>query len=210
MMRSGASQACLDAVMLTAIAERDWRACAALRRRRLPRNRTPHRDLPGARPKTSQRSNERGRGVDSNSRALADLAHCTRNARASRFRGSREHAVRRRPALLHDDPSRRERRRVGDTIRIAPGTFAGGVTIDRSVNVIGVGASVTRIYGGGPVLTIGSGSTTPTVALSDLTIAGGDTSSDPQAPRCGPDLTTCGPGYPGVTAVGSRRSPGPT
>jgi hypothetical protein len=91
---------------------------------------------------------------------------------------------------------------VGDTIRIAPGTFAGGVTIDRSVNLIGVGASVTRIYGGGPVLTIGSGSTTPTVALSDLTITGGYTSSDPQAPRCGPDLTTCGPGYPGVTALG--------
>jgi Right handed beta helix region len=32
---------------------------------------------------------------------------------------------------------------TGDTIRIAPGTFAGGVTIDRSVSLIGVGASAT-------------------------------------------------------------------
>jgi hypothetical protein len=91
---------------------------------------------------------------------------------------------------------------AGETIRIGPGTFAGGVTIDRSVNLIGVAAAATRISGGGPVLTIGSTTATPTVTLSDLTITGGDTSTDPQAPRCGPDLTTCGPGYPGVTALG--------
>jgi hypothetical protein len=90
----------------------------------------------------------------------------------------------------------------GDTIRIGPGRFAGGVTIDRSVTLIGVAAAATRIAGGGPVLTIGSTTATPTVTLSDLTITGGDTSTDPQAPRCGPDLTTCGPGYPGVTALG--------
>jgi hypothetical protein len=52
------------------------------------------------------------------------------------------------------------------------------------------------------VLTIGSTTATPTVTLSDLTVTGGDTSSDPQAPQCGPDLTVCGPGYPGVTALG--------
>jgi hypothetical protein len=76
------------------------------------------------------------------------------------------------------------------------------VTIDRSVNLIGVAATATTISGGGPVLTIGSTTATPTVTLSDLTITGGDTSTNPQAPRCGPDLTTCGPGYPGVTALG--------
>jgi len=91
---------------------------------------------------------------------------------------------------------------AGETIRIGPGRFAGGVTIDRSVDLIGVGPSATRISGGGPVLTIGSAAATPTVTLSDLTVTDGDTSSDPQAPRCGPDLTTCGPGYTGVTALG--------
>jgi hypothetical protein len=91
---------------------------------------------------------------------------------------------------------------VGQTIRIGSGTFAGGVTIDRSVNLIGAGATATRISGGGPVVTIGSASATPTVTLSDLTVTGGDTSSDPQAPRCGPDVPTCGQEYPGVTALG--------
>ena len=41
----------------------------------------------------------------------------------------------------------------GDTITVAPGTFAGGVTIDVSVNVIGAGSNKTIIQGGGPVLT---------------------------------------------------------
>ncbi len=91
---------------------------------------------------------------------------------------------------------------VGQTIRIGSGTFAGGVTIDRSVNLIGAGRAATRISGGGPVVTIGSASATPTVTLSDLTVTGGDTSSDPQAPLCGPDVPTCGQEYPGVTALG--------
>ena len=91
---------------------------------------------------------------------------------------------------------------VGQTVRIGSGTFAGGLTIDRSVNLIGAGAAATRISGGGPVVTIGSASATPTVTLSDLTVTGGDTSSDPQAPLCGPDVPTCGQEYPGVTALG--------
>jgi hypothetical protein len=90
----------------------------------------------------------------------------------------------------------------GDTIRIGRGVFAGGITIDRSVDLIGAGAAATWISGGGPVVTIGSASATPTVTLSDLTVTGGETSSDPQAPRCGPDVPTCGQGYPGVTALG--------
>ena len=43
----------------------------------------------------------------------------------------------------------------GDTITVAPGTYAGGVTIDVSVNLIGAGSNKTIIQGGGPVLTIG-------------------------------------------------------
>ena len=41
----------------------------------------------------------------------------------------------------------------GDVIRIGPGTFAGGVTIDKSVEMVGSGAGKTIIKGGGPVLT---------------------------------------------------------
>lgn len=90
----------------------------------------------------------------------------------------------------------------GDTIRIGRGTFAGGVTIDRSVDLVGVAAPATTISGGGPVLTIGSPTAAPTVTLSNLTITGGDTTTDPQAPKCGPQVPTCGPGYAGVTALG--------
>ncbi len=42
----------------------------------------------------------------------------------------------------------------GDTIHVGRGTFAGGVTIDKSVEVVGAGSHSTIIAGGGPVLTI--------------------------------------------------------
>jgi hypothetical protein len=69
----------------------------------------------------------------------------------------------------------------GDTITIAPGTYAGGVTIDVSVSVVGAGAAKTIIKGGGPVLTIGEeqGVTEPTVAISGVTITGGINNSLP-------------------------------
>ena len=44
----------------------------------------------------------------------------------------------------------------GDTIHIAAGTFAGGVTITKSVRLGGAGAGSTIIRGGGSVLTIGA------------------------------------------------------
>src|SRR6266540_1680076 len=69
----------------------------------------------------------------------------------------------------------------GDTITIAPGTFAGGVTIDVSVEIHGAGAGATIIRGGGPVLTIGKefAPTEPTVSISGVTITGGLNSSVP-------------------------------
>src|SRR4051812_16209305 len=69
----------------------------------------------------------------------------------------------------------------GDTIRIGPGTFAGGVTIDVSVDVRGAGMSATIITGGGPVLTIGEeqAATEPTVSLRGMTITGGVNDSFP-------------------------------
>src|SRR5215212_1662037 len=69
----------------------------------------------------------------------------------------------------------------GDVIRIEQGTFAGGVAIDKSVKVIGSGASKTIIKGGGPVLTIGEAfaAREPEVTISKVKITGGRTTSSP-------------------------------
>jgi hypothetical protein len=69
----------------------------------------------------------------------------------------------------------------GDTIAIGNGTFAGGVTIAKSVNLVGVSAAATIIEGGGPVLTIGTpgSSAQPTVSISRVTITGGLNDSTP-------------------------------
>jgi hypothetical protein len=69
----------------------------------------------------------------------------------------------------------------GDVIRIEPGTFAGGVSIDKSVKVIGSGARKTIIKGGGPVLTIGEAFAPrePKVTISKVKITGGHTTSSP-------------------------------
>jgi len=61
----------------------------------------------------------------------------------------------------------------GDTIKIGPGTFAGGITIKKSVKLVGVAAGATVIEGGGPVITVGVGSVKPTVLISRVTITGG-------------------------------------
>jgi hypothetical protein len=69
----------------------------------------------------------------------------------------------------------------GGVIRIEPGAFAGGVTIDKSVTVIGSGARKTIIKGGGPVLTIGEAFAPrePKVTISKVKITGGHTTSSP-------------------------------
>src|SRR5262249_20307873 len=71
--------------------------------------------------------------------------------------------------------------RDGDSITIAPGTYAGGITIDVSVDIRGAGAGATTIRGGGPVVTIGveRADTEPTVSLSGVTITGGVNNSFP-------------------------------
>ena len=69
----------------------------------------------------------------------------------------------------------------GDTIAIAAGTFTGGITIDKSVRVLGVGASKTIIKGGGPVVTVFR-ATTPdalSVTIDGVTITGGVNNSQP-------------------------------
>lgn len=71
----------------------------------------------------------------------------------------------------------------GDTITLAPGTFAGGVTIDKSVQLVGAGAGKTIISGGGPVLTIGTifAPDEPTVTITGVKITGGVTRSSPES-----------------------------
>jgi hypothetical protein len=84
----------------------------------------------------------------------------------------------------------------GDTIRIGPGTYDGGVTIDVSVKLVGVGAGRTIISGGGPVVTIGEfgASAEPTVSIEGVTITGGTTRSSPES--------TPFTGHEGVIAAG--------
>lgn len=67
----------------------------------------------------------------------------------------------------------------GDVIHVGPGTFAGGVVIGKSVDVIGSGASATTISGGGPVLTIGASAAGPAVRLVAITVTGGLNTASP-------------------------------
>jgi hypothetical protein len=71
----------------------------------------------------------------------------------------------------------------GDTIQIAAGTFAGGVTITKSVRLAGSGASSTIIRGGESVLTIGAygAASEPSVSIDGVTITGGIARSSPES-----------------------------
>lgn len=84
----------------------------------------------------------------------------------------------------------------GDTIHLASGTFAGGVTITKSIRLVGAGARSTVIRGGGPVVTIGTfgAAIEPTVTLGGVTITGGISQSSP--------LSVAWTGEEGVIALG--------
>ena len=84
----------------------------------------------------------------------------------------------------------------GDTIAIAPGTYAGGFTIEVSVKLAGAGAGRTTISGGGPVVTIGEfgASTEPTVSIDGVTITGGVTRSSWAAAFVGDGVIALGGG----------------
>jgi hypothetical protein len=74
----------------------------------------------------------------------------------------------------------------GDTISVAPGTYAGGFTIGVSVKLAGAGPGRTIISGGGPVITIGRifAASEPTVSIDGVTITGGVTRSSPESVPC--------------------------
>jgi hypothetical protein len=71
----------------------------------------------------------------------------------------------------------------GDTVRVDRGTFAGGVTIDKSIALVGAGSHATTISGGGPVLTIfrSTASDALTVSIRGVTVTGGVNASKPDA-----------------------------
>jgi hypothetical protein len=71
----------------------------------------------------------------------------------------------------------------GDTITIGAGTFAGGVTITKSVQLKGAGAASTIIRGGDHVLTIGAygAASEPAVSISGVTVTGGVARSSPES-----------------------------
>jgi hypothetical protein len=60
-------------------------------------------------------------------------------------------------------------------ITIGSGTYAGGVTVDVSVKLVGAGPGATIISGGGPVLAIGvaGAASEPTVTVQGVTVTGG-------------------------------------
>jgi len=70
---------------------------------------------------------------------------------------------------------------AGDTITIGAGTFAGGVTITKSLHLQGAGAASTIIRGGDHVLTIGAygAASEPTVSIGGVTVTGGLARSSP-------------------------------
>jgi hypothetical protein len=72
----------------------------------------------------------------------------------------------------------------GDTIKVGPGTYKGGVTIDKSIKLVGAGTGNTTFKGGGPVLTIGRflALNEPTVTISGITVTGGVTTKSPIYP----------------------------
>jgi hypothetical protein len=73
--------------------------------------------------------------------------------------------------------------RGGDTVRIGRGTFAGGVRIRASIDLVGAGAHLTTIRGGGPVLTIGAfrAATEPSVSITGVKVTAGLTHSSAQS-----------------------------
>ena len=98
----------------------------------------------------------------------------------------------------------------GDTIRVGPGTYRGGITIDSSIQLAGAGAGSTVIRGGAHVLTMGAfgASSEPTVSVSGVTITGGIARSSPEStPFYGEEGVAAGGGGGDDLQQRDRREP---
>jgi hypothetical protein len=93
---------------------------------------------------------------------------------------------------------------AGDTVRVAPGVYAGGFSITKDLVLAGSGAGRTIVRGGGPVITIGEfeAAVEPTVSLSGFTITGGVTDSNVFVPGFAPGVWTAGGGIYVPLSVG--------
>ena len=82
---------------------------------------------------------------------------------------------------FHDIGSAISAANDGDSITIGSGVYAGGLIVNKSIRLIGNGASRTVIRGGGPTITIGvfDAATEPVVTIRGVTITGGVTRSSP-------------------------------
>ena len=92
---------------------------------------------------------------------------------------------------------------TGDTIVLGAGVFQGGVTITKSIRIVGVSAGATVVAGGGPVVTIGTlggANSGLRVELDRLTISGGANAAAGNAFGGGVAiLQGDGPAAPGAT-----------
>jgi hypothetical protein len=104
-------------------------------------------------------------------------------AQAAQAAHSRELCVGRGPGCYKTVQAAVDAARGGDTVRIGRGTFGGGVTVRMSIHLVGAGAHLTTIRGGGPVLTVGTfGATTePSVSITGVDLTGGVTHSSAQS-----------------------------
>jgi hypothetical protein len=72
---------------------------------------------------------------------------------------------------------------AGATVRLSAGEFAGGVVISRDVHLVGAGAALSVVRGGGPViLVLSTKQHRPEVDLESLTVTGGVTHGDSKTP----------------------------
>jgi hypothetical protein len=136
-------------------------------------------DIDGRRIPMSRRRSIRGSGLAA--AAVAAAALCVGAAAAA---GAAPHSVLcvgGKPACFTTIQAAVDAAGDGDTVKVAPGTYAGGIAIDKSLELDGAGAGATVVTGGGPVVTIGTfeGDNGFTVAIDGVTITGGLNDSRP-------------------------------
>jgi hypothetical protein len=122
---------------------------------------------------------------------------------AAQGRGGHRLCVSHRGACYRSLQSAIDAAQDGDAVVVRPGTYAGGILIDKNLHLIGAGSGRTTIRGGGPVIRIGrfEATTRLRVSISGVTIRGGISRSDVSSQLFG---------KPGVAAFGGGIAVTPT